>query len=327
MVIGAPLIRAMILLAPLLSVVAKPATAQEPDVSGSKDHPLLTRYPGAWITRYTEAEFDEYRIATGPVKDDVLPTKPVEGKVTTINYGVPGSVTTLQVMRNYEQALKQAGFRQIFACTAQSCGDFLPKQLVKSLGPGREMRYLGFDVYNTGSGSDYRFWTGVRETGGVQTYLTVMTRHAFDTTEVSVDVIETREMERGLITVTAETIDQALRTQGRVALEGIYFDTDQAVVKPESAAAMQAIADYLKNHADVNVYVVGHTDDSGAYTHNVDLSTRRAEAVMTVLVSEHKIAATRLQAVGVGPVAPAASNASDADRAKNRRVELVLRTP
>jgi outer membrane protein OmpA-like peptidoglycan-associated protein len=71
------------------------------------------------------------------------------------------------------------------------------------------------------------------------------------------------------------------------------------------------------------VIVVGHTDYVGGYDYNMDLSKRRARAVMDALVNEFGIAAARLKSDGVGYLAPAASNLSEAGRALNRRVELV----
>jgi len=73
----------------------------------------------------------------------------------------------------------------------------------------------------------------------------------------------------------------------------------------------------------VKLYVVGHTDNTGTYEYNLDLSRRRAAAVVEALTRGHGVAAARLKAVGVGPVAPVASNATEEGRAKNRRVELV----
>jgi OmpA-OmpF porin, OOP family len=95
------------------------------------------------------------------------------------------------------------------------------------------------------------------------------------------------------------------------------------VIKPESAAAVAEIARLLTNTASLSLHVVGHTDNVGALAQNMDLSKRRAAAVVAALTTTHKIAATRLHAEGVGPLAPVASNDSEAGRAKNRRVELV----
>jgi outer membrane protein OmpA-like peptidoglycan-associated protein len=69
--------------------------------------------------------------------------------------------------------------------------------------------------------------------------------------------------------------------------------------------------------------VVGHTDNIGALDYNIDLSRRRAEAVVVALTSQHGVARDRLRPSGVGPLAPAATNATEGGRALNRRVELV----
>ena len=73
----------------------------------------------------------------------------------------------------------------------------------------------------------------------------------------------------------------------------------------------------------MKLYVVGHTDNAGSLAQNVDLSKRRAQAVVTALTTRHQVAPARLHADGVGPLAPVAGNDDEAGRAKNRRVELV----
>ncbi|GBE51548.1 outer membrane porin F precursor [bacterium BMS3Bbin13] len=85
------------------------------------------------------------------------------------------------------------------------------------------------------------------------------------------------------------------------------------------------MAAFLKASPRAKVYVVGHTDDRGTLAHNLDLSRRRAAAVVAALVGRFHIAAGRLSAEGVGPLAPVAANATAAGRARNRRVELVAR--
>ena len=78
-------------------------------------------------------------------------------------------------------------------------------------------------------------------------------------------------------------------------------------------------------HPSLNVFIVGHTDNTGTFEHNMKLSMDRATSVVNTLVAKHGIAAARLKAVGDGPTAPVASNDSEEGRAKNRRVELVKR--
>lgn len=79
----------------------------------------------------------------------------------------------------------------------------------------------------------------------------------------------------------------------------------------------------LQQQADLKLYVVGHTDNVGLLASNLELSKRRADAVVKVLTTKYNIAMARLSPVGDGPTAPVASNDSEDGRAKNRRVELV----
>jgi OmpA-OmpF porin, OOP family len=79
----------------------------------------------------------------------------------------------------------------------------------------------------------------------------------------------------------------------------------------------------LDAQPSLRLHVVGHTDNVGTLPHNMTLSKQRADAVVSALVNDYKMAASRLIANGVGPLAPVASNAAEEGRAKNRRVELV----
>ncbi|WP_339752279.1 OmpA family protein [uncultured Marinobacter sp.] len=112
---------------------------------------------------------------------------------------------------------------------------------------------------------------------------------------------------------------------GRVVLDGIVFDFDKATLRPESKAALDAIAGYLNDNPEKSFYVVGHTDSKGSLAYNPKLSSDRALAVAEPLKEDYGIASDRLEPHGVGPLVPTFSNGSDAGREKNRRVELVER--
>jgi OmpA-OmpF porin, OOP family len=116
---------------------------------------------------------------------------------------------------------------------------------------------------------------------------------------------------------------KGLGDKGHVALYGIYFDTDKAVIKPESKPTLDEIAKLLRGQPQLGVVIVGHTDSQGNYDYNMELSRRRAEAVAAELTRSYQIAAARLRTAGVGFLAPVGSNATDDGRALNRRVELV----
>ena len=125
------------------------------------------------------------------------------------------------------------------------------------------------------------------------------------------------------IVADAKSMARDIGTTGKVAIYGIYFDFNKADVKPESEPTLKEIAAFLKQNSKLNLYVVGHTDNVGSLDANMDLSQRRADAVVQALVSKYGVDAKRLKAKGVGPVCPITSNKTEEGRAKNRRVELV----
>ncbi len=130
-------------------------------------------------------------------------------------------------------------------------------------------------------------------------------------------------MQTEMVIVRAKELAEGISKTGHASIYGIYFDTGKSIIKPESKPVIDEIAKLLNSQATLKLHVVGHTDNVGSLASNMTLSKQRAEAVVKVLVNDHRIAAARLIANGVGPLAPVASNAAEEGRAKNRRVELV----
>ena len=127
------------------------------------------------------------------------------------------------------------------------------------------------------------------------------------------------------VVVSSEQIAKAMGDEGKVVFYGIYFDTDKATLKAESTPTLAEMAKWLNTNASQKVFIVGHTDMQGAVERNRQLSRDRAASVIAALTKDHGIKADRLTAEGIGPLAPVASNADEAGRARNRRVEMVLR--
>ncbi len=126
------------------------------------------------------------------------------------------------------------------------------------------------------------------------------------------------------VTANADALYGGLMKNGHSAVYGILFDTGKDEIKPSSAAALQEIVKLLKKEPTLKIYVVGHTDNVGDVSMNLDLSRRRAAAVVHALVTEYKISSQVLDSFGAGPYAPVASNdREEGGRALNRRVELV----
>jgi OOP family OmpA-OmpF porin len=117
------------------------------------------------------------------------------------------------------------------------------------------------------------------------------------------------------------TLAAKLAAGGRVVLYGIFFDSDSATLKAESEATLNEVLSVLKADPALKLQVAGHTDSTNTDAYNLQLSQRRAEAVVKWLV-EHGVAAERLTAKGFGKSQPVADNATAAGRALNRRVEV-----
>jgi outer membrane protein OmpA-like peptidoglycan-associated protein len=125
--------------------------------------------------------------------------------------------------------------------------------------------------------------------------------------------------------ISAEEIALGLEADGRVSLYGVQFAYDSDALTPESDLTLEEIAKLLTTDPDMQFFVVGHTDMTGGYDYNIDLSQRRAASVVKALTGRYQIPVSRLKAAGVGPLAPVAENLTEEGRALNRRVELVRR--
>jgi OmpA-OmpF porin, OOP family len=294
--------------APVLLGMVAATSAQ--DAAGSKDHPLISRYPASTINEYRQKAFDEYELPLSSVVEGKYEkTQHVEGKVTAIYYTTPEGRSALEIYRNYASALKNGGFQTLFACD-KTCGDGPPSgafPLDDAFGNFSVARYLAAKLS--------------RDAGDVYVALWVYDS-SFDI-KTFLAVVEVKPMESGLVTVNAASLASDITRTGHASVYGIYFDTGKADVKPESDATLKEIAKLLQQDPKLKLYVVGHTDNVGTLASNMDLSKRRGDAVVAALSTKYSVAAARLSAEGDGPTAPVASNDSEDGRAKNRRVELV----
>lgn len=114
-----------------------------------------------------------------------------------------------------------------------------------------------------------------------------------------------------------------LVTDGKLEMNNIHFDHNQATIKPNSFSVLQNIADMLGQHPDIKLSIEGHTDSDGDTQSNQILSEQRAEAVKQALI-ERKTQADRLSTKGWGETKPLAENDSQEGKSTNRRVTFIL---
>lgn len=106
--------------------------------------------------------------------------------------------------------------------------------------------------------------------------------------------------------------------------DDVLFATGSADLRPDLQGEIRSIAANLVTYPDSNIEVVGHTDNVGTAALNQDLSQRRAYSVSSILIGAG-VPSGRISSYGKGEDAPVASNLTDAGRAKNRRVEILVR--
>jgi outer membrane protein OmpA-like peptidoglycan-associated protein len=103
----------------------------------------------------------------------------------------------------------------------------------------------------------------------------------------------------------------------------VTFATDQSAVQASFYPVLNSVAKVLKEFEKTMVHVTGHTDSTGGYEYNLQLSQKRADSVSSYLAAQG-VQSVRLLTRGYGPDRPVADNATPAGRQQNRRVEIVL---
>jgi OOP family OmpA-OmpF porin len=210
----------------------------------------------------------------------------VEGHYYYFNYGTKKGVNEASgpmVLRNYMNAVTKAGGLVVFE--EGCCNVYLKLK--------KNNRNIWIRVQAYKSAGSYQVW-----------------------------IVEEAEMKQDIV-VDMKAMLRDINEQGHVSLYGIYFDFDKSDVKPESDPTLKEITKLLSQEPNLNLYVVGHTDNVGDFDYNMQLSQTRADAVVKTLVSEYKVNKNRLTPAGVGPLCPVTSNDTDKGKARNRRVELI----
>jgi OOP family OmpA-OmpF porin len=321
--------------AALLVMLMAPALAgrYDTDKKGA-DHPMISRYAGSLLYMHGGENYGAARVFGAENGKPV--EQQAEGRIASRVYWAPKGKSALEVFRNYQAALRDAGFSTVYQCELALCEQHgVQGKMVRWLeriewdGGGKSDPYI-IRMFEYKPGFHYLHARKEGATGKVDIQVALNMGDVADhklqgRVQQFVQVIEAGELAQGNVTVDARAIGDALRSEGKIALYGIEFDTGLAQIRPASDATLAQMAKALASEPGMNVFIVGHTDNVGTVEGNAALSRKRAQAVVEALVSRYKIAAARLQAQGVANFAPVGSNATESGRARNRRVEMVVR--
>jgi OOP family OmpA-OmpF porin len=209
-----------------------------------------------------------------------------EGTKTTIQYNYELEEATapsfFQIVKNFENAIIKSGGKRIYYS-----------------------KEAGVATFQTRSGGK-EVWVILNDFSGSK-------RGNFE--------LITLEIEGMKQDISAGEMLEALNKNGSIALQ-INFETGKSVIRPESQAIVDQIAEMLKSDPSLKVSIEGHTDNVGTPASNKTLSENRSKAVMAALITKG-IDKARLSAKGWGQEKPIADNKTDEGKEKNRRVEIV----
>lgn len=272
----------------LVSTVCSNYVVAQTDKAGSKDHPLLSRYPGSHIVSYSN-NYDEVDFLTS-LENGVEKREPIEGDVTKIQYfhnSAESQPSPLQLIRNYQNAIKGIG------------GEVVAERKPTDMDGGETTLKI------TQNSKEY--W--IKIVPGI---------FSAPTQSYDVSVLERAAM---LQVVAANKLLDELNNKGFVTLY-INFETNKWDIRPESQPILSEVVSVLKQSPNMKISINGHTDNVGDPEANKALSENRAKSVLSALISQG-VNPDNLSAAGFGQEKPIADNHSEIGRAKNRRVELV----
>ena len=209
-------------------------------------------------------------------------TLTLQGRITRTLYGAPEGRSSLEVFGNYVDALKAKGFAPVFECAKESCGPSF--KMLKYTWQNKATQVFSQDAEQYRASLSEAMFDSVidprcalmkKVDAGAETYVAVfaaqnqggtfgnISQTLVNHVGVLVELVEPKAREQKIVTLSADDLDAAMNDAGRVAIYGLYFDFDKAVIKPESQPQLDQMVAYLQKNAELKVYIVGHTDNKG----------------------------------------------------------------
>lgn len=286
----------------------------------------------AVVTANLQEGLTNYRLPIGPYQAGSLQTRNVEGVMDQTAWRITFSgLTTLSLVAPLREQLAQEGWTILFECETDACGGFDFRYGTNVL-PEPEMHV---DL------TDFRFLSAERSAENGPEFLSFLVSRSTESGFVQGIRVGAKATAPLAPVVPAPLrniggperlprlgeLGQRIDIGGAVALDDLVFTSGSGSLSEGEYPSLAALADYLSEHPESRVALVGHTDASGALAANVALSRQRAASVRDRLVQSYGADRSRIIAEGVGYLAPRASNLTAEGRTSNRRVEVMLILP
>lgn len=248
-----------------------------------------------------------------------VPTAETTGEVTRTAWQLRGQmITVAQIAETLTDQLTDAGWRIDFACADSECGGFDFRFASRTLpAPGMYVD-LG----------DFRYVLASRpDADGA---VALMISRGGDAAWVQVTEVTPRGGDGPTFVTSTKSVAapsgplaRRLAETGHVVLDDLEFSSGSADLADAGADSLARVAAHLSDNPGRTFAIVGHTDSDGGWDANATLSRKRAETVRRLLIERYGVPPAQIEARGVGYLAPLGSNATEAGRLANRRVELV----
>lgn len=262
--------------------------------------------------------------------DDGLYAKPVTGRIVRESWHIPDAVSTNQIMSPILENLGD-DFKILVDCTSRNCGGFDFRFEIDVLpAPSIYINLMSYRFVTAQSRADPNEFVTLlasvhKGTGYVQIVRAYHVNQSASPAITDIGATSTAPpSSNGLLSApTGSVLDQLTRS-GRAVLGDLAFASGSSSLQNGEIPSLSAVATFMKNNPNTQIAIVGHTDATGPLAINQAISRKRAESVMRYLIQKKNIRSNRLQADGVGYLAPIATNTTETGRSTNRRVEAVV---
>lgn len=286
---------------------------------------------------------DRYDAPVAPFDGTTIPVQTVEGRVIRQTWHIPGvNLTVLQVLAPLRAQLEADGFTPVLDCVADGCGGFdfrfgtevLPapamfvnlrnfRFLTLRKGPADSPDAIVTLLISAGANAARVQIIEARNQAGAGILQPAGSGGLAPETQTADALLPTRPEARP-DSAPGRDLAIGLSTRGFHVLDGLDFETGATALGPGPFPVLAELAAFLTATPDLRVALVGHTDTAGGLDDNIAISRARARSVRQRLVDAYGIDPARLDAEGMGYLAPRASNQTSAGREANRRVEAVV---
>lgn len=278
-----------------------------------------------------------YAVPIGKYQDGSVPRVVLDGPVTRQAWHFPAeTLTPRQVLDRLRPQFIEQGYAPVFTCETAGCGGFDFRFRIDVLDAPEMFVNL----------RDFQFATLLRgpedapEAAVTLLVSRTQTRLYLQIVSVAGSAIDVADRPKGTTQAQTPAPDptrpavlpdgsdtERLRNQGSLVLEGLDFGTGATELGAGPFPMLDEIAEFLTDNPELRIALVGHTDTVGGLDANIRISRQRAQAVRARLIEAYGVAPDRLDAEGMGYLAPRMSNLTPEGREANRRVEAIVLPP